>query len=102
MSKVLFLFGLGLVVFYWWRSQQIKDQAYQECLKLCYKNDVELLDGALALSRQWLGKDKRQRWHWFRRYEFEFTSTREYRYRGWVQMAGFHLVDIHMEAFHIN
>ncbi|MCO7224464.1 DUF3301 domain-containing protein [Pleionea sp. CnH1-48] len=102
MFRVLFLLFLGVLIYYWWRSQQIKEKAYEECLKHCYKADVELLDGTIALSRQWFAKDANDKMRWFRKYEFEFTSTREHRYRGWVQMAGLYVVDFHMEPFHLN
>ncbi len=102
MSRILFLLLLGVVIYYWWRSQQIKDRAYQAVLTRCYQADVELLDGSIALVKQGPKKDTKGTWHWIRRYQFEFTSTREHRYKGWVVMAGFHVLDIEMEAFHIN
>lgn len=93
---------LALLVYYWWRSQQIKDKAYQAVLTRCYQLDVELLDSNIALVKQGLIKDKNNRWHWQRDYQFEFTSTREHRYQGRVSMVGFHVVDLHLEPFHIN
>lgn len=102
MSRILWLLLAGLLIYYWWRSQQIKDKAYQAVLTRCYKLDVELLDGTIALTKQKLTKDKNGRWHWLRHYQFEFTSTREHRYRGMVTMAGFHVVEIELEPFHIN
>ena len=102
MSKILFLFLLSLIIFYWWRSQQIKEKAYDAVLKRCYELDVELLDGTIALSKQGLEKDKNGRWHWIRSSQFEFTSTREHRYGGKISMAGFHVVNLELDAFHIN
>ncbi len=93
---------IGLAAYYWWRHQAIKEVAYQACYKLCYDSDLELLDDAVYLKKQWLGKDKLNKWRWFRRFEFEFTSTREHRYKGWVLMVGTHIVDTHLDAFHIN
>ncbi|WP_144392991.1 DUF3301 domain-containing protein [Pleionea sediminis] len=102
MSKVIFLLVLSLLGYLWWRGQQIKDKAYQAVLTRCYKSDLELLDGTIALQKQRLQKDKNGVWRWFRDYQFEFTSTREHRYKGYIKMAGFHVVDIHLEPFHIN
>ncbi len=102
MSKILFLLAGGVFVFYWWRSQQIKDKAYQAVLTHCYKADLELLDGNIALAKQGFERDKNGKLHWLRYFQFEFTSTREHRYKGTVVMAGFHLVDISLEPYHIN
>ncbi len=102
MSKILFLLILALIIYFWWRGQQIKDKAYQAVLTRCYESDLELLDGSIALTKQGPGKDKRGNWHWFRDYQFEFTSTREHRYKGRIKMAGFHVVDLQLDPFHIN
>lgn len=102
MGKLLFILGAVLLGYVWWRSQQIKDKAYQAVLSRCYESDVELLDGSIALIKQGPTKDKLGNWHWFRYFQFEFTSTREHRYKGLITMAGFHVVDIELEPFHIN
>jgi len=102
MSRIIFLLIIGVGVYYWWRSQQIKEKAYQAALTRCYEADVELLDGSVALIKQGFSKDKNGRKHWLRVYQFEFTSTREHRYKGRVTMAGFHVIDVDMDAFHIN
>lgn len=92
----------GVAIYYWWRSQQIKDKAYQTALTECYRADVELLDGSVALLKQGPEKDAAGKLRWFRTYQFEFTSTREHRYKGRVKMAGFYVVDFYMPPFHIN
>ena len=96
------MFFVGLAIYYWWRSQQIKEKAYQKVLTECYRADVELLDGSIALIKQGPAKDLSGRLRWFRTYQFEFTSTREYRYQGWVKMAGFYVVDFYMPPFHVS
>ncbi|NVJ49886.1 MAG: DUF3301 domain-containing protein [Gammaproteobacteria bacterium] len=102
MSKLLTLLIVAWLLYFWWRGQRIKERAYQAVLKRCYELDVELLDSNIALLKQGFKRDTNGRLYWQHKFQFEFTSTREHRYRGVITMAGFHVLDIDLEAFHIN
>ena len=84
-----------------WRQLAIRELAMRHAIALCKKNDVQLLDQSIGLSRLRFVKLKRGGFGLLREYHFEFTSTGERRYKGQVYMVGSSLQRTHMDAFQV-
>lgn len=88
---------LGGVVLGWlWRGLGARDRALSMVRQHCERNDLQLLDESIALSRLRLGRNQQARLGLVRRYAFEFTVTGERRYAGWIELHGQRLLRIEL------
>ncbi|MGX5172778.1 DUF3301 domain-containing protein [Aliikangiella sp. IMCC44653] len=102
MSKIIALLFIGLGVFYWSKTQKLKQAAMYASRKRCKEAGVQFLDHSVVQRKISLAKDKLGRWGLQRVYYFEFTSTGEHRYQGTVTAHGHYIVDVELEAYSLN
>ncbi|MCP5162203.1 MAG: DUF3301 domain-containing protein [Hahellaceae bacterium] len=82
LSDLFWLALLGLGIFHWLKSREMKDYVLQACKKYCEATTLQLLDEGLVLRAIWFKRDEKGKLRLWRRYEFEFTSTGDERYTG--------------------
>lgn len=98
---ILFLVLLSLFL-YWLDSIRAKEIASGYARNLCIKSQVELLDETVSIKKLRLRRNSSGRMVFYREYQFEFTSTGEYRYKGRVALSGKHLLGTEMEPYQIT
>lgn len=86
-----------LLLNHWWRSRDAKAFALQYAAQRCHELNLQLLDQSMVLKKIRLRRSS-DGLHWYRRYEFEFSSTGTERYPGHVELAGNRLLGIEMAA----
>lgn len=79
---------LALLVNHWWRSRDAKAFALQYAAQRCAELDLQLLDQSMVLRKSRLRRGHDGLLAWFRRYDFEFSSTGTERYPGSVELLG--------------
>ena len=82
---------------YWLDSIRAKEIATQHSRAACKKIDLEFLDESVAIKKLRLRRNNLGRLAFYREYQFEFTSTGEYRYKGLTTLLGKQLLGIEME-----
>ncbi|MFC1750636.1 DUF3301 domain-containing protein [Pseudomonadota bacterium] len=95
------LFLLGFVGVFWWKTQDVKPYALRAAQKRCEEEGLQLLDQSVVLRRARLRRDSRGRMHICRRFVFEFSSTGDERYKGYVETMGTQVVSISLAAHRI-
>lgn len=93
---------LSAIGMYWWSSQGIKQRALAVCKAHCKKMDLQLLDDSVVLHRLWLKRDKHGGVRVRRKYQFEFASTGDERYRGQLTLLGHDIESIIVEPHRLN
>ena len=89
------LFAVGVIV--WLRHNTIKARAFQLANQYCREQEVQLLDGTIILTKLYFARINNNQWQLVQQFQFEFTSTGERRYFGWVALAGQRLVNIELQ-----
>lgn len=89
-------------VLYWLDSIRTKEIATEKASSACKKVMLEFLDQTVAIKKVRLRRDISGRLTFYREYQFEFSSTGEFRYKGIVQMTGHHLSGVKMEPYQIH
>ncbi|MBQ77717.1 MAG: hypothetical protein CL692_03945 [Cellvibrionales bacterium] len=85
---ILFL-SLGLLLgWYFFSELKVRELTLQAARKHCQLMQVQLLDQSVGLYRVWFKRGADKRLHWWRNYQFEFTSTGEERYQGFIIVLG--------------
>lgn len=98
---ILLAFLLGSL-FYWFDSISAKEIATQNAKKACNKVSLEFLDETVAIKKLRLRRNSTGQMTFYREYEFEFSSTGEFRYKGNVRLLGKQLLDVEMEPYQLN
>ena len=91
------MLAIALVNF-WWQGDKIKSIAMQYLDQYCREQDLQLLDQTIVLKGVWPQRSDSGSLQLRRRYEFEFTSTGEERYRGLIELCGRRMQRIKLEA----
>lgn len=101
MSGVDFFLLLFLIsfIFYWLDSLRAKEIATKNALSACEKILLGFLDGTVVIQKVRLRRNVQGQIAIYREYGFEFTSTGERRYKGWIRLLGKHLIDVEMEPY---
>lgn len=86
---------------YWWKARERKEIALNAAKKHCDTMSVELLDESMVLKSISFVKTPHGRRLLQHRYQFEFSSTGEYRYTGEIKLYGNKVADINLSAHHI-
>ena len=86
MSELVFLIILGLVLWFWFDSLQVRERAKSTCARACRESGVQLLDDTVALERIWFRRGREGRLRLERLYAFEFTDNGMMRRSGVVLM----------------
>ena len=86
------------VIYVWYKGLAVRERALNAVESYCNKLDLQLLDQNVSLRALWLKRDDRGRLAPWCRYQFEFTTTGDQRYRGQVVLLGNRLESITSEA----
>ncbi|MGH1461776.1 MAG: DUF3301 domain-containing protein [Neptuniibacter sp.] len=87
-ESLFWLTLIALVIYHWWRSQQVKEIALKHTRKHCKELELQLLDDNINLRGLWLKRDDDGKLKVWRSYNFEFSSTGDERYEGKVVLLG--------------
>ena len=98
----IILLFLSASIFYWLDSIRAKEIATKQASAECKKVLIEFLDDTVVIKKVRLRRDTQGRIAFYREYQFEFSSTGEYRYKGLVRLLGKYLIDIEMEPYQIH
>ncbi len=89
-------------LFYWLDSIRAKEIATANAKQSCKKVLLEFLDDTVLIKKVRLRRNTHGQMSIYREYEFEFSSTGEFRYKGQVRLLGKYLIDIEMEPYQFN
>jgi len=84
---------------YWLDSIRAKEIATAQSRDACKKVSLEFLDETVAIKKLRIRRNDIGRLVFYREYQFEFTSTGEYRYKGVTRLLGKRLLGIEMEPY---
>lgn len=101
-TDILWLTLLITVAAIWWQGQGVKSVALSKVKKYCEDQDIQLLDESLIMKRLWLTRGETGAVQLKRTFQFEFTSTGEHRYLGFVVMVGWRVVQLEAQPHHIS
>lgn len=101
-SDFITLIILTFIIFYWLDAIRAKEIAIHQSSAACKKVLVEFLDETVAIKKVRLRRNNRGQIAIYREYQFEFTSTGQYRYKGIVRLLGKYLLDVEMEPYQMN
>ena len=99
---------LGIIIlliaslFYWFDSIRAKENATQHAKNACKKVLIEFLDDTVLIKKVRLRRNTEGQMSIYREYEFEFSSTGEFRYKGQVRLLGKYLLDVEMEPYQFH
>ncbi len=99
--NILLMALAGFVLHYWWQSGEFKSRALTLALQHCQQLNLQLLDQSMVIRGYRPTRREDGRWLFRRTYQFEFTSTGQQRYRGYLILLGYRLVSIELEAYQI-
>ena len=89
-------------VFYWFDGIRAKEIATARAKAACQKVLLEFLDDTVAIKKVRLRRNVNGQLSIYREYEFEFSSTGEYRYKGQIRLLGQNLIDVEMEPYQFH
>ncbi|WP_027160323.1 DUF3301 domain-containing protein [Methylobacter luteus] len=93
---------LIIAYLYWFSAQQVKSIALKATKQHCLDMNVQMLDDYIALNGLWLKRDKIGKIHFWRSFQFEFSSTGNERYNGQIIMFGCLIESIQMEPYRLS
>lgn len=93
---------LVAALFYWFDGIRAKENATIHAKAECKKVLIEFLDDTVLIKKVRLRRNTQGSLLIYREYEFEFSSTGEFRYKGMVRLLGQYLVDVEMEPYKFN
>ena len=96
MFEFLLLFGVVLAVAFWWRTNELKQVAYQIAKQRCDEHDVQFLDDSVVLSKVRLHRNGEGRVVLLCHFCFEFAIRGDERYHGEMQFLGSRLRFVEM------
>ena len=102
LMDLVWLALLVVLVNHWWRSRDAKAFPLQYAARRCKDLELQLLDQSMVLKKSRLRPGDIGLLQWYRRYDFEFSSTGHERYPGSVELAGNRLLGIEMSAYVTN
>lgn len=99
---LIFIVILLALIFYWLDSLRAKEIATKNALAECKKVLLEFLDDTVVIKKVRLRRNTQGKIAFYREYQFEFTSTGRYRYKGRIRLLGRYLIDVEMEPYQFN
>ena len=99
LAIIIFLIS---VLFYWLDGIRAKENAITHAKAACKKVLIEFLDDTVLIKKVRLRRNTQGQLSIYREYEFEFSSTGEFRYKGRVRLLGKYLIDVEMEPYKFN
>lgn len=85
----------------WWHGQGIKAHALVKVKKYCDEFNLQLLDESLVLRKIWFARGKSSVMQLQRTFLFEFTSTGEHRYKGYIVLNGYRVESVETDTHHL-
>jgi len=82
---------------FWWQSDRVRSFAYQYVINYSREHGLQLLDQSLVLVGLKPVRGEDGGLHLRRRYRFEFSTTGEIRYKGWIEMNGVRMQKLDVE-----
>lgn len=101
MSRFSLLFVAGLLaglVWAWYATMAAREQANRAAREACGRQQLQMLDGTVALARAWPKRDRNGRLRLERTYAFEYTDDGHRRLQGFVIMLGRHVAAVGLAA----
>ncbi|MBK8973127.1 MAG: DUF3301 domain-containing protein [Hahellaceae bacterium] len=102
LSDLLVLFFLGSCLAFWWLGLQIRDKATVAVRKRCEHLDLQWLDQTIVLKRLRIRRGADGLPCLWRLYTFEFSSTGDERYQGYVSLLGKRIETIELPAHRLH
>lgn len=96
MFGFLFVIGIGSVIFLW-RLLAVKELALAAAKSHCQSVGVQFLDGSVVLSSFKAHLNQHKRPAILQQYQFEFSTTGERRYLGWVNITGKKIISVELQ-----
>ena len=99
---------LGIIIlliaslYYWLDSIRAKENATEHAKNACKKVLIEFLDDTVLIKKVRLRRNSQGHLSIYREYEFEFSSSGEFRYKGRVSLLGKYLIDVEMYAYKVH
>jgi len=87
------------LIYYWLDSIRAKENATKHARQSCKNVLLEFLDDTVLIKKVRLRRNSRGQLSIYREYQFEFSSTGDYRYKGQVRLLGQAPIGIHMEPY---
>ncbi len=102
LQALIWICVLAFVALFWWQNLKVREQALVAVKRYCAKEMLQLLDQSVALKSMRIKRSSDTgRLVLNRNYAFEFTSTGDERYRGWIEMHGQRFAGIQTEPYKI-
>lgn len=97
LTDLCIMFVIASIGILLWQNAGLSERALSLAAQHCDNQEVQLLDQTIALMGMGFYRDKRGNVSLSRRYEFEFTSTGEQRYKGRIRLAGRQLIEASLD-----
>lgn len=94
LSDLYWLTFCGLVILWWWRSIKRREYAQFQAKQYCKRIELQWLDQNLVQKKSRFRRIGRFYWQIERYFQFEFSTTGEHRYSGYVVLLGERLSQI--------
>ena len=101
-NSLIVLVVLALLAYYVWLGQGAKELAHRAAKAYCNKAGVQFLDDSVVIRGLTITRDRNGQLCFRRRYDFEFASTGDRRYKGKVVLLGRMIADIELEAHRVD
>ncbi|VAW89243.1 hypothetical protein MNBD_GAMMA17-490 [hydrothermal vent metagenome] len=95
--ELLLLCGVVMAAAFWWRTNELKQIAYQVARRRCDESGVQFLDDSVVLSKVRLRRNDEGRIALLCHFSFEFATVGDMRYCGELQFLGRRLSAVEME-----
>lgn len=98
-------FGLVILLSFswlWLENQGMRERAIAIAKDFCTQENVQFLDGAMALVRMRLRRDALGRMAIMRTYQFEFSDTGDNRLKGTIILLGKSLETLHLQPYRLT
>jgi len=100
--ELLIIILLFFSIAYWLDSIRAKENATQYAKESCKKVLLEFLDDTVLIKKVRLRRNVNGQLSIFREYQFEFSSTGEFRYKGCIRLLGHQLIGVEMEPYQFH
>jgi hypothetical protein len=88
MSPLFLLVGVGVALWFWQQSLQAREIAIHSAQELCHSQNLQLLDGTVALNALRLRRNLRGHIALQRTYLFDYSQDGAVRQQGFVLLLG--------------
>jgi hypothetical protein len=93
---------LGLLAWYWWDFLRTREFALAQVKLYCQRHNIQILDDVVSPAKIGLSRSDTGNLQFVRRFNFEFSSLGDVRYKGFVVLAGKKVNDFQLEPFEVE